>query len=130
MNVLTSLNALIVTVLAGILLIAIFARSRRICGLIGVATVAVITGIIGYISYQVFRNGPFTLPEPIFSIPALGADFSISVDYLSAVFLLLIGGLSFLGTLYSYRYMEHYATQSLARFYHCLILFIPKILHY
>ncbi len=124
MNTVWTLNALIVTVLAGILLIAIFARSRRICGLIGVVTVGVITGIISYISYRVFTVGPLTLPEPIFSIPALGADFSIGVDYLSAVFLLLIGGLSFLGTLYSYRYMDHYATQSLARFYHCLILFI------
>ena len=64
MNTVWTLNALIVTVLAGILLIAIFARSRRICGLIGVVTVGVITGIISYISYRVFTVGPLTLPSP------------------------------------------------------------------
>jgi len=118
------LNALILTVLSGIILIALFARSRRICGLIGVTTVGVITGIIFYVAYRVLTLGPQTLPEPLFSITSLGADFSVSVDYLSAFFLLLIGGISFLATLYSYRYMEHYATQSLARFYHCLIFFV------
>ena len=118
------ITILIATILLGVILIAVSARSRRLCGAIGVITVAFITGILFYVAYRVFTLGPRTLPEPIFAIPSLGASLSISVDYLSAFFLALIGLVSFLGTLYSYRYMDIYPTQSVARFYHCLILFI------
>lgn len=122
------LGILIATILLGLVLTVISARSRRLCGVFGVLSVSAITGILFYIAYRVFTLGPQTLPEPIFVIPSLGASLSISVDYLSALFLALIGLVSFLGTLYSYRYMDIYPSQSLARFYHCLILFISGMI--
>ena len=114
----------VATVFFGIVLTGFSARSRKMCGAIGVLTVAVMTAILFFVAFRVFFLGPRSLPEPIFAIPSLGASLSISVDALGALFFILIGGISFLGTLYSYRYMEIYTQQSLARFYHCLILFI------
>ena len=118
----------IATVFFGVVLTALSARSRQLCSAIGVLTVAVITGILFFVAYRVFTIGPQSLPEPIFAIPSLGASLSISVDHLGALFFILIGLISFLGTLYSYRYMEIYPRQSLARFYHCLILFIAGMI--
>ncbi len=123
-----TLNILIITVLLGTILTVITARFRRICGIIGVLSVGVITLILFYVSYRVFTVGPRSLSQPIFTIPSLGAQLSITVDYLSAVFLVLIGLISFLGTLYSYRYMDIYPTQSLARFYPFLILFVTGMI--
>jgi len=122
------IEVFVATVFFGIVLTALSARSRQLCGAIGVLTVAVITGILFFVAYRVFTIGPQSLPEPIFAIPSLGASLSISVDPLGAVFFILIGLISFLGTLYSYRYMEIYPRQSLARFYHCLILFIAGMI--
>ena len=118
------LNVLIIAVLLGAILTAITAQFRRICGFIGVISVGIISLILFYVAYRVFTLGPQTLSQPIFAIPSLGAQLSITVDYLSAVFLVLIGLISFLGTLYSYRYMDIYPNQSLGRFYPFLILFI------
>src|SRR4030042_2844540 len=122
------IKLLIATVFFGIILSALSARSRRLCGAIGVLTVAVITVILFSVAYRVFTTGPLRLPEPIFSIPSLGSSLSVSVDHLGALFLILIGLISFLRTLYSYRYMEIYPHQSLARFYHCLLLFIAGMI--
>ena len=122
------LSLFIATVFFGVVLTALSARSRPLCGAIGLLTVTVITGILFFVAYRVFTLGPQSLPEPIFAIPSLGASLSISVDHLGALFFILIGLISFLGTLYSYRYMEIYPRQSLARFYHCLILFIAGMI--
>jgi hydrogenase-4 component B len=123
-----TIKVLIATVLFGIILTAVSARSRKVCGAIGVLTVAVIAGILFSVVYRVFTEGPLSLPEPIFTITSLGASLSVRVDHLGALFLVLIGSISFLGTIYSYRYMEIYPHQSLARFYHCLILFIAGMI--
>lgn len=121
-------HILIATILLGMILIGMSARSRKLCGIFGVSCVAIITGILFYVAYRVFALGPQAISNPIFSIPSLGASLSISIDHLSAIFLVLIGLISFLATLYSYRYMEIYPTQSLARFYHCLILFMTGMI--
>ncbi len=118
------INLLAVTIILGTILTVITARFRRLCGIIGVLSVGIITVILFYVAYRVFTVGPMTLAQPLFTIPSLGAGLSINVDYLSAIFLVLIGLISFLGTLYSYRYMDIYPTQSLGRFYPFLILFI------
>jgi len=118
------LSLFVATVFLGIVLTGLCGRSRRLCGAIGVLTVAVMTTILFFVAFRVFFIGPQSLPEPIFTIPSLGASLSISLDPLGGLFFILIGLISFLGTLYSYRYMEIYPRQSLARFYHCLILFI------
>src|SRR5512136_82882 len=118
----------IATVIVGVVLTALSARSRPLCGAIGVLTVAVITALLFFVAYRVFTIGPQSLPEPIFAIPSLGASLTISIDHLGALFFILIGLISFLGTLYSYRYMEIYPRQSLARFYLCLILFIAGMI--
>jgi hydrogenase-4 component B len=122
------IKLLVATVFFGVILTALSARSRKLCGAIGVLTVAVIAGILFPVAYRVFTAGPLSFPEPIFTIPSLGASLSVSVDHLGALFFILIGLISFLGTLYSYRYMEIYPRQSLARFYHCLILFIAGMI--
>lgn len=118
------INLLAVTIILGTILTIITARFRRLCGVIGVLSVGIITVVLFYVAYRVFTVGPRTLAQPLFTIPSLGAQLSINVDYLSAIFLVLIGLISFLGTLYSYRYMDIYPTQSLGRFYPFLILFI------
>ena len=95
------INLLAVTIILGTILTAITARFRRLCGIIGVLSVGIITVILFYVAYRVFTVGPRTLAQPLFAIPSLGAGLSINVDYLSAIFLVLIGLISFLGTLYS-----------------------------
>lgn len=118
-----TITTLAITVLMGLVLTALTARFRRLCSVIGILTITVMSVILFYLVYDVFTHGPRTFPRSLLTIPSLGAELSINIDYLSALFLLLIGLLSVLGALYSYRYMEMYPEQSLARFYHCLILF-------
>ncbi|MCX5866241.1 MAG: proton-conducting transporter membrane subunit [Proteobacteria bacterium] len=122
------INIFIATVVLGTLLTALTARSRKLSGAIGVLSVTIITAILLYVAYRVFTLGPRTLMHPLMSLPTIGAQLSISVDHLSAIFLVLIGLVSFFGTLYSYRYMDIYPHQSLVRFYPFLILFIAGMI--
>ncbi len=119
-----AINIIIATVILGTLLTAVTARSRKLCGAIGVVSVSVIAATLLYVAYRVFTLGTRTLAEPLMSLPTIGAQLSVSVDHLSAIFLVLIALVSFFGTLYSYRYMDIYPHQSLVRFYPFLILFI------
>lgn len=112
------------TIILGLILTALTRRSRRLCGTIGVGTVTIMSGILFCVAYRVFTGGPRNLSKPLMVIPSLGAELTVSVDYLSALFLVIIGLVSFAGTLYSFRYMDLYPSQGIARFYHCLILFI------
>jgi formate hydrogenlyase subunit 3/multisubunit Na+/H+ antiporter MnhD subunit len=57
-------------------------------------------------------------------MPEYGSALRVHVDGLSAVFLLLIAGVSILAALYSLEYMEHYKDYGLIRYYPYFQLFV------
>jgi len=113
------------TVIIGVVLTALTAKFKRFCGIIAVLTVLVIDFILINVIIKVFNSAePLTVVQPLFSIPTIGASLLISIDKMSAMFLILIGLVSLIATLYSIRYMDVYNEENLVRFYPFLILFI------
>ncbi len=63
-----------------------------------------------------------THDRTLVSLPQLGAGLTLRVDLLSAIFLAIVALVTPLSTLYSIRYMEHYTTDKVAKFYPVLLL--------
>ena len=60
-------------------------------------------------------------------MPQLGAHLTLRVDPLSAIFLSIVAVIALLSTLYSVRYMEHYAHDKVAKFFPLLLLCIASM---
>ncbi|MCL5743958.1 MAG: hydantoin racemase [Acidobacteria bacterium] len=56
------------------------------------------------------------------SLPQLGAGLTLRVDRLSAIFLAIVAVVTPASALYSIRYMEHYTSDRVAKFYPVLLL--------
>jgi len=119
------LGYLSLIILGGTVITALTARYRKLCGYLSLICVLLINVIIFKIGITIFKTGtPLIISEPIFSIPAIGAGLTISIDKLSVLFMFLIGIIAFLATLYSIDYMDIYKEENLVRYYPFLILFI------
>ncbi len=115
--------AAVALLLAGALLVIPVCRNRPLAGRVA----AVISGLAGLLTAgaaaSVLISGPgkaFTL----WALPEYASALRISVDGLSAVFLLLIAVVSALAALYSIQYMEHYPDYALYRYYPYFLLFV------
>ncbi|MFH1231066.1 MAG: proton-conducting transporter membrane subunit [Planctomycetota bacterium] len=116
-------------VLAGVILTALTARMRKVSGYIALVCIFVINVLIFNVAFKAFNSpSPVTISKSLISIPAVGASLLVSIDSLSAIFLILIGIISLIATLYSIGYMEIYKKESLVRFYPFLILFIAGMI--
>jgi hydrogenase-4 component B len=60
-------------------------------------------------------------------LPQLGASLTLRVDPLSAIFLAIVAVIALLSTLYSVRYMEHYAHDKVAKFFPVLLLCVASM---
>jgi hydrogenase-4 component B len=120
-----NLEVSIVILIVGSLVSLLCARNRRLCGWISFAFVcasSVYTGL-AVVGAGTTASGEHT----ILSLPQLGSRLSLRIDPLSAIFLAIVAVIALLSTLYSVRYMEHYAHDKVAKFFPVLLLCVASM---
>lgn len=120
-----NVEASIVILIVGSLVSLLFARKRRLCGWVSFAFVcasSVYTGL-AVVGACTVASGEDT----ILSLPQLGSTLSLRIDPLSAIFLAIVAVIALLSTLYSVRYMEHYAHDNVAKFFPVLLLCVASM---
>ena len=125
MNAVRNIEASIVILILGAGVSLLLARNRKVCGWVSFAFVcasSVFTGL-AVVGACTVASDPYT----ILSLPQLGARLTLRVDPLSAVFLAIVAVIALLSTLYSVRYMEHYAHDKVAKFFPLLLLCIASM---
>ena len=111
--------------------IAHFKREKHeLCGIISLVFIAISAIGIIYVSGMVFANGFESVKGSLFTVPGIGATFSIRIDNLSAIFLCLIGLISILTTLYSIKFMAipYYKDSNLVGYYPPLLLYFASLI--
>ncbi|WP_038059387.1 complex I subunit 5 family protein [Thermodesulfovibrio yellowstonii] len=105
-----------------------FIKNKKFSGFITLIMMIFSSFCIFYFSLDVIIENKF-IEQEIFSLkPLLNSSFTISIDSLSALFLLIISLVSFCVSLFSWKYLDVYKTNSPKRFYPFLILlFIASI---
>jgi hydrogenase-4 component B len=124
-NAVRNIEASVVILIIGSLVSLLLARNRRVCGWVSFAFVcasSVFTGL-AVVGACAVASGEHTL----LSLPQLGARLTLRVDPLSAIFLAIVAVIALLSTLYSVRYMEHYAHDKVAKFFPLLLLSIASM---
>ncbi len=115
----------IVILIVGSLVSLLFARRRKLCGWVSFAFVcasSVYTGL-AVVGACTVSSGEHT----ILSLPQLGSRLTLRIDPLSAIFLAIVAVIALLSTLYSVRYMEHYAHDKVAKFFPILLLCVASM---
>jgi len=108
---------------------ALTSRRRELCAYIALAFV---TGSCVLVFWAGLRRllGPTSPPyqATLVTLGTLWASLTISIDHLSALFLVMISVISFLAALYSTAYMRIYQREHLARYYPLLLLFFAGVI--
>ena len=115
----------IVILIVGSLVSLLFARRRKLCGWVSFAFVcasSVYTGL-AVVGACTVASGEHS----ILSLPQLGSSLTLRIDPLSAIFLAIVAVIALLSTLYSVRYMEHYAHDKVAKFFPILLLCVASM---
>lgn len=110
----------------GSLVSLLIARKRKLCGWVSFGFVSLASAMIGLAVTGAFRQAP--REETILSLPEYGARLTLRVDPLSAIFLAILALIALLSTLYSVRYMEHYARDGVAKFYPILLICVASMI--
>jgi hydrogenase-4 component B len=111
--------------IVGSLVSLLFAHRRKLCGWVSFAFVcasSVYTGLAVLGACTVA-----SAEHSILSLPQLGASLTLRIDPLSAIFLAIVAVIALLSTLYSVRYMEHYAHDKVAKFFPILLLCVASM---
>jgi hydrogenase-4 component B len=125
-NAVGQVETSIVILVLGSLVSLLLARNRKLCGWVSFAfvsvssvfTVLAVVGAFAGTSYE----------HRVLSLPQLGAALALRVDPLSAIFLAIVTLVALASTLYSVRYMEHYAHDNVGKFYPLLLLCVASML--
>ena len=115
----------IVILIVGSFVSLLFAHRRKLCGWVSFAFVcasSVYTGL-AVAGAGTVASGEHT----ILSLPQLGSSLTLRIDPLSAIFLAIVAVIALLSTLYSVRYMEHYAHDKVAKFFPILLLCVASM---
>ncbi|UCH34322.1 MAG: oxidoreductase [Armatimonadota bacterium] len=99
-------------------------RNRRSAGWAAFLFVALATLVVLSVALPVLVSGQPAEYASEIAIPGLEAKLDLSVDTLSALFLLMIVIVSAVATFYSIGYMDSYPQENVARYYGPLLLFI------
>jgi hydrogenase-4 component B len=124
-NAVHNVEVSIVILIVGSLVSLLFARRRKLCGWVSFAFVcasSVYTGL-AVVGACTVASGEHT----ILSLPQLGSRLSLRIDPLSAIFLAIVAVIALLSTLYSVRYMDHYAHDNVAKFFPVLLLCVASM---
>lgn len=125
------LTALLLLPLAGFLINGLFGKylPKILVGFVGCSTVFT-SFVLGFYSFIQFLHAPANWREAsvtLFSwIPQLGVDFTLKLDPLSQLMVLVVTGVGFLIHLYSVNYMEE--DSGFARYFAYLNLFTFSML--
>lgn len=115
------LELAVLFLLAGAVASLALASDRRAAGWAAVTSVSAAAVFLWIAAVRTLAGGPD--PEAsLLAIPALGAALTLHVDPLSAVFLLIVGTIALLTTLFSVEYMTRYSAEGVAKYYPVLLL--------
>ncbi|MBP2670287.1 MAG: dehydrogenase (quinone), partial [candidate division NC10 bacterium] len=123
MTAATVVMAAVILLLGGAVLVFPVCRNRVLAGRVafGITGLGSLLAIGAAVS--VLISGPGKALT-VWALPQYASSLRISVDGLSAVFLILIAVVSALSALYSIQYMEHYPDYALYRYYPYFLLFV------
>jgi len=128
MEPITILYVSFLLLVAGAIVAAATSRLQRFCSWSSLGFVSAASIGLLYLAIYVFTKGSITQPQPLLSLPGIGASLSIGIDALSALLFLIISIVSFCVTLFSIRYIRRYERESLLRFYPLLLLLFASII--
>ncbi|MCX6010242.1 MAG: proton-conducting transporter membrane subunit [Chloroflexi bacterium] len=128
MEPITILYVSFLLLVAGAIAAAATSRPQRFCSWSSLGFVSAASLCLLYLAIYVFVKGQITQPQPLLSLPGIGASLSIGIDALSALLFLIISIVSFCVTLFSIRYIRKYEKESLLRFYPLLLLLFASII--
>lgn len=113
---------------AGAVVAAAMARNRVTAGWIAFVFVGFSAVVLALVVLPVLATGETARYFSGITVPGLGAELSLAVDPLSAIFLLVIAVIATLVTFYSIGYMESYPDENLARYYGPLLLLVAGMI--
>ncbi len=116
----------VAALLLGALVSLAVSASRRVCGWVSVVFVGLAAVALWVVVGRTFSAGP-EAEVTLLTLSMIGASLSVHVDYLSAIFLAIIGTIAFVTTLFSVEYMTHYREDSAAKYYPILLVFFASI---
>jgi NADH:ubiquinone oxidoreductase subunit 5 (subunit L)/multisubunit Na+/H+ antiporter MnhA subunit len=128
MTILQLLGAAFAVLLVGAVVAAIIANRRAACGAVSVVFTAVAAAFMLAAAIAVWTGGAADYEIPGAGIGILGANLTLRVDALSALFLVILAVIGFCTTLYSTAYMSRYQEESLRRFFPIMLVFQAAIL--
>ncbi len=105
-----------------------FIKNKNFSGFLTVLFTAISSIFLFYISINTIAGNKI-IEDEVFSLkPLLNSSCVVSIDYLSALFLMIISLVSLCVSLFSWKYLNVYKTRSSARFYPFLmLLFISSV---
>ncbi len=119
----------VVLLVLGAVVTAVVSRSRSTCAYLALLFVAAASALAlwgGAVRLLSSELAP--APATVAAVSGIGASLTLAVDRFSGFFLLIIGVIAFLSTLYSTSYMRIYQREHPARFYPILLLFFAGII--
>ena len=106
--------SLLILVVGSLVSLAV-SKQPRLCGWMSIAFVGAAAVSTWLAAATAFTGGPYE--RTVLALPQLGASLTLRVDPLSAIFLAIVALVALASTLYSVRYMEHYARDKVGTFY-------------
>jgi hydrogenase-4 component B len=126
LNAVRQVEVSFLILVAGSLVSLLLARWRKLCGWVSFAIMCIAAVNIG-LAVAAALTGT-SREHTVFTLPELGARLALRVDPLSAIFLAILALIALVSTLYSVRYMEHYARDGVAKFYPVLLLSVASMI--
>jgi len=125
-NAVRDVEVSMVILIAGSLVSLLFARTRKLCGWVSFGSVCAssLFALLAAVAACTVKSTERTL----MAVPQLGSSLTLRLDPLSAVFLTIVAVIALLSTLYSVRYMEHYARDKVAKFFPVLLLCVASMM--
>jgi len=113
----------------GSVVAALSARRRSVCAYVSLAFVAAASSVLLVGAIRQLASGePHATETTVARVEIIGANLTLAVDRLSALFLVIIGIISFLIALYSTAYMRIYQREGAVRYYPILLLFFAGVI--
>jgi formate hydrogenlyase subunit 3/multisubunit Na+/H+ antiporter MnhD subunit len=117
----------ILTCVAGAILALLVSRNKVLAGWVSFFSTAASVILIFSAVARVLTTGPSVHPVAFGTMPGFGFALRFYIDGLSAVFLLLAGGIALPAALYSILYMRQYQDYGVARYYPYSLLFLAAM---
>ena len=128
LTILQALETAFVVLLVGAAVAALVAKNRGACGAVSVVFNAIASALMVAAAVGVWTGGAVEGWIAGTRIQMLGAELTLRVDALSALFLMILAVISLCTTLYSAAYMSRYPEESLRRFFPIVLVFQAAVM--